>query len=282
MKKIFFNINILLIPLSILLFSGCAAMEGAGKFLDGSVFAERRVSLYKAFKKDGYESDMELKFIRDKNKEISILISASKYPMMKLRASNPGEDGTFILKSLEYLAGSTHGWNEYTLELIGEGKFDPENPVLIISEIETVQIIKGRIHRYDTRITGNEAVTALRNRRERVQAIVSWMSSQEPPVFPKIKEFENYWEPVLFPEIVSRKKRPADFKQEGDERKKTDDIRWNTSYTERVFPEELWNVRNTGTLLRDWEDALSWIYMEYEWEKILELFSNEIIFNKIK
>lgn len=278
----FLIISIFLLIESSLFFCGCAVMESAGRFLDGSLFEEKRKSLFKSLEKDGAVTDMELTVTENKNKETLITISILKYPMLKFRTANTGEDGSFHLSSLEYLAGSAHGWNEFTLELVGEGMFDSPDGILEITELETVQITKGRIQRYDTRLTGNEALTALRNRRERISAITKWMITQETPAFANIKEFTNYWEPLLFPEIVSAKKRPEGWLQEGDERKRTEDINWNHSYTERVFSEELWPVRNSGTMLRDWEEALSWIYMECEWNNILVILSDKIIFNKIK
>jgi len=150
------------------------------------------------------------------------------------------------------------------------------------NEIDPVQISAARIHRYDTRITRDEALTSLRNRRERIISLCEWMNAQYVPIEINESNFESYWKPILFPEIVSKKKRPDNWLLEGDKRVRAEDIRWNTGYTERVFPEELWNVRNSGTLLRDWEEALSWIYLEYKWDNIKEILSREITLKKIK
>jgi len=107
-------------------------------------------------------------------------------------------------------------------------------------------------------------------------------STDNAPKGQKIDDFEKYWKPVLFPEMVSKRKRPAGWLQEGDVFLRSEDIRWNTGYTERVFSEELRPVRNSGTLLRDWEEALSWIYLEYEWESIKERLSRLNILQFIK
>jgi len=82
--------------------------------------------------------------------------------------------------------------------------------------------------------------------------------------------------------MVSKKQKPEAWQQEGDIFEKADDIRWNTGYTERVFSEELWPVRNSGTLLRDWEEAIFWLYLEYEWDSITEKLSREIILQQKK
>jgi len=268
-----------------LLLSGCLGlMDGAGRFMDGSVFEEKTIARYSSKIKNGDTVDMEISVVQNKQKEKSVIITSKKYPMIKLRASLPNENNEFHLTSLEYLSGSTHGWNEYSMQMMGTGRLIlSDNAVLeAIKEIETVQISKGRIHRYDTRIIGNDALTALRNRGERITAISAWMLSLDHPKDLEIKTFQKLWKPLFFPEMVSGKKRPENWRQKGDVFQTADDIRWNTGYTERVFSEVLHPIRDTGTLLRDWEEALYWIYLEYEWNSIKELFSQKIILKKTK
>jgi hypothetical protein len=270
--------------------SGCALVEKTGQMLDGSAFAQKRTALYRVSEKDGAAADMEISVVENRTGAASeagaqsVIITIKKFPMIKFSGSFPDENGGFYLTSLEYLAGSVHGWNEYTLDIVGAGSLVlGETAVLEISEeIEPVQITAGRIQRYDTRITGNEALISLRNRRERIAALAVWMESIDAPSGQTIRDFENYWKPVLFPEMVVKRKRPSGWRQPDDQFQRAEDIRWNTGYTERVFSEELRPVRNSGTLLRDWEEALSWIYLEYEWDSIMELFSRQIIFQKIK
>ena len=279
MKNIF-KLKLLFTLAALVFLSGCVSlMEKAGQVIDGSAFAQKTTALYRS-----QDLSIEISVVENKNNERAVIITAAKYPMMKIRASMPDEDGAFFPLSLEYLAGNLHGWNEYTLELFGAGSLDlgENSSCLTIGEIWPVQITAGRIHRYDTRITGAEALTALRNRRERITALVEWMNAQDGPSGSDIKEFEKYWKHVLFPETVSEKRRPKDWLREGDLFKRAEDIRWNTGYTQRVFPEELWPVRDSATLFRDWEEALSWIYLEYEWENITGLLSREIILQKIR
>jgi hypothetical protein len=91
-------------------------------------------------------------------------------------------------------------------------------------------------------------------------------------IFSNQKEFENHWKRRLFPELVSAKARPADYSTENAEWGRADSVNWNRTYTEHLFPEELWEYRNSGALLRDWEEALPWIYMEYSWDSIIDSF----------
>jgi len=277
------NEKLLTVCAVLILYTGCISLvEKTGQFLDGSSYAEKKVAVYKT---PGSTStgNMELSVAENKDGRQSVLINIDKFPMMKLRASLPDETGSINLVSLEYLGGNTHGWNEYILEMAGNGvlNFREAQAVLFINEkIEPVQITDARIHRYDTRITGSEAVINLRNRRERITAVAEWMASLYTPETQTIEDFEKYWKPILFPEMVSGKKRPSGWKHEGDQFQTGEDIRWNTGYTERVFPQELNAVRNSGVLFKDWEEALSWIYMEYEWKNITELLSKRIVFYK--
>jgi len=278
-------IKIFILVILTLLISNCVSlMEKTGRVLDGSASKYKTVSVYSTtVKSKKQKPDIEISVVEDKNKEKSIFITIKKFPMIKIRGSFPDENGSFFITELEFLAGSTHGWNEYALELIGTGSLKKElqnsyagNTVNFnIHEIETVQITMGRIQRYDTRLTGNDALSALRNRRERILALTKWMASLNLAKGQTAEQFEKYWQPILLPETVSNKKRPNDWMQSGDNFKSAESIQWNTSYTERKFSEELWPIRNSGTLLRDWEEAFYWIYLEYEWENIVELLSKE-------
>jgi hypothetical protein len=273
----------------IILFGGCVSlMEKSGQALDGSAFAEKTVAVYRTEKKSKTSAGVELREMRDKDGERSVIITLDRFPAIKFRGSVPDENGEFNLTSLDYLGGSTNGWNEYRLEISGTGNMAPGETSLSFSinpEIETLHISSGKIRRFDTRITGAEALASLNNRHDRIVAVAEWMKGYEghnTPGEADRKAFENYWEPVLFPELVSRSMRPADWQREGDQWNRAEDIRWNTSYTERVFPELLREIRNTGTMLRDWEEALEWLFVEYEWDRITEMLSHETVLNKVK
>jgi len=271
----------------ILIFPGCmSVVEKTGRFIDGSMFAEKTISVYRALEKEGAPSDIEITIAENKDNEKSMIFTVKKYPMMALRASYPGADGSFHFTSLEYLSGSTHGWIEFSLQLIGTGTIifndtDASASLKIYEIIESVNIIKGKIDRYDTRITGSDAVMHLRNRRERITALTEWMTQNPSPQM-TLRGFHAYWQPVLLPETVPNRRRPENWRNHDDQFSRAEDINWNTGYTERLFPEDMRLVRDSGTLLRDWEEALYWIYLEYEWENIINLFDNNIIFKKVK
>jgi len=264
----------------ILLCTGCISLtEKTGQVLDGSAFAEKKISVY-------LSPDMELWEMLNKAGEKSFVIKLKKFPTIKLRCSAVNELGEFNMVSLDYLGGSAHGWNEFRMDIAGEGRLILDGTTAAISvqhEIEAIQISFARIKRYDTRLSGKEAISGLRNRHERVKTIAEWMNSRESaPKGIDVKNFEKYWKPVLFPETVLKNKRPPDWRQENDQWNRADSINWNKTYTERMFPEELREIRNSGTMLRDWEEALDWLYNEYEWSRIQEMLSQETILQKKK
>jgi hypothetical protein len=285
-------------------------MEKTGKAIDRSAPSEKQIAVYRTAKNPKASVDgpvklpMEIRIIKNKSGEQSIIITLLPFPTMQLRGSVPNDQGEFFLQSLDYLGGSVHGWNEYRMDIFGSGRLVLGDTTALFSipgEIAIVQIASGRIRRYDTRITGSEALANLRNRRERILALAEWLNSPSEEGSPSseggpdnsfnnfnntvimdLKAFEKYWKPILLPETVGKKKMPENWQQEGDQWVNAEDIRWNTSYTERVFPEELRNIRNSGTMLRDWEEALDWIYNEYAWTRIAELLTQETVLNKAK
>jgi len=264
--------------LILFLCADCVSLvEKTGQVIDGSAFAVKKTAVYIA-------PDMELWEMQNKAGEGSFIIRLNNFPTLKLRCSAVNESGEFNLVSLDYLGGGAQGWNEFRLDIAGEGRLVLDETTAAISvrpEIEAIQISFARIKRYDTRLSGNEALTGLRNRYERIKTIAEWMNGREDaPKGSDIKNFEKYWKPILFPETVFKRKRPQDWQQPDDQWNRAESINWNKGYTERVFPEELREVRNSGTMMRDWEEALDWIYNEYEWSRIQETLSRETVLKR--
>jgi hypothetical protein len=291
--------------LSILIFflfiAGCSTVvQKTGEVLDGSAFAEKKTAVYRAGGKkqrrekapaiDSGEGILVEKVLR-KNGERFIAIRFEALPALRLLGSEPDAEGNFSLAVLEFLCPNLSGWNEFSRELSGSGVFrvtsSGEEAVLRVSgEAEALDITGGKIRRNSARITGEQAASALRNRQERISALTDWMKARTDQTggetYATQSEFEEYWKPVLFPETVNAKTRPPEWTAEGAVLVRGEGIRWNTAYTEKVFPEELRPVRDSGTMLRDWEEAAAWVYLQYEWDRILASLTNEIRLVSIK
>jgi hypothetical protein len=273
-------------------------MQKGGEALEGKAFTAKPTGLYSSGG-EKTEGKIELKEIRSKDGESFIEITNSQWPGLTLRGSAPDADGDFQLTEARILSTHVSGWNELNYELLGSGNFSSGQEtggVLRIDETpERVQISSGKIRLKSRRLTGNTALVALRNRRERILSLTEWMGEWQEKTgnstyFDNQKEFDEYWKSLLFPELVSEKKRPQNYSTINDnavnanagdtEWNRADGVKWNLTYTKSIFPEALWEFRDSGALLRDWEEALPWIFMEYSWEAIISTFNNQTLKKK--
>ena len=260
-----------------LLLSGCSGMvQRGGEFLEGRAFAEMELALYRSGER---RNRIELRELRLENGERVIDISSAQWPGLTLRGSSPDGRGGFELRQGRILSSHANGWNEFILDISGAASFiDPvftypisSGGILYIEgDIERLEISSGSIRLRSNRLSGEAALGPLRNRRERILALTDWMKywlienagpeeGEGSRAFNNPKDFERFWRPILFPELVLRSRRPAEI----------------------TLPEDLGELKNTGALLRDWEEALAWIFIEYSWENIISSF-NEAALDRIR
>lgn len=276
---------------------GCSTLvQKSGDFLDGR--GGKTLETYRSTEKDKKIRTAVRRVLLDEGNEGNsgneiLEIENAALPGFRLRSTLPLENGTIEFTSLEFLSSHYSGWNEFTLELFGTGSFTAggNTALLKIEEApERVQLKAGRIRLKESRFAADEALVSLRNRRERILALTEWMRSLEGvPAFTGQeagqeagqKAFEAYWKPRLFPELVSKKKRPPEWSAAGGDFAWADSVRWNRDYTRRVFPEGLREYRDSAALLRDWEEGAAWIYLEYAWDSIIASL-NEIQLEKMR
>jgi hypothetical protein len=255
-----------LFPLLIFALGGCMSLvEKTGRLADGSAFAEKTLAEYR-----GAGVSARRALFQEKE-EVRIALDA--FPYIEFAGSKPDADGAFEFTGLRYSGGTGAGWNEWNAETAGKGAFRLSGNTVYLNlrgTLEIVTLVKAKILHNTGKRGGEEALAALKNRFERVNALAAEMRVlADRARFSSIKAFSAYWEPILLPELVSAKKRPALWKKEGKiEWARAEDISWNSTYTKAVFPEALWAFRDSGALLRDWEEALPWIYCIYEWDFI--------------
>jgi hypothetical protein len=245
-------------------------VQKSGDFLDRE--RGKTLELYGSTEKDRGIRTRVRRLLTGGEKEI-LEIENAALPGFRLRSTLPREDGTIEFTTLEFLSSHQWGWNEFTLELAGTGSFISEGGrafLRIEKAPERVQLREGKIRLRESRFASEEALTSLRNRRERILALTEWMRSLEGiPAFSGRKAFEDYWKPRFFPELVSKKKRPPEWSAGDADFVRAGSVRWSRDYTRRVFPEELRGYRDSAALLRDWEEGAAWIYLEYAWDSII-------------
>jgi hypothetical protein len=229
------------------LLAGCTGLvQKGGEVLEGSAFAEKKTALYSSSGKEK-EVKIELKKMQSREGGDFIEITSSQWPILALRGSSPDADGGFHLTEARVLSTHVSGWNEFSYELLGSGNFPfarETGGVLRIDDgLERIQISSGKIRLKSSRLTGNAALVPLRNRRERILSLTEWMGEWQESTGNSInldsqEKFEEYWKSLLFPELVSRKKRPQEYStiNANAEWRLADGVKWNLAYTESIFP----------------------------------------------
>jgi hypothetical protein len=280
--------NLFLIAILILaiLCSSCTTlMRKTGQLIDGTLLESKKLAEYRVSKKGGLVvTHMQRKENSDTSGNEFLVITPDTMPNISFKASMPDANGQMYLTSYTFLCSSVFGWNEFTMDISASGTFSSSgnNASLQINlPIEVINISSGKIRYNNTRLIDDSAMRTLNNRYERILALVEWMKTQQNvPSFKDEKTFQTYWAPIILPEIVSAKKRPSSWSKNDKEWNYADDINWNVSYTQKIFPEDLHTYRNSGGLLRDFEEAIGWILLEYNWNDLCNQLNNTIQLTK--
>jgi len=272
------KVKILAILFFSVLLSGCTSLiQKSGEFLDDSLSGDITVSVFTSDKKP----KTEYRKILTENGDEGFIITSSAYPGLKFRGTRNVYNLFFT--QIEFLSSHVHGWNEFTLAVIGRGSFyeTGANGVLQIpTAAQIINISEGRIRYRNNRITDDAALYILRDRRERIISLTEWMNEYAVErgikiQFTSIKEFEKFWKNILFPELTTRKNRPIEYSENNAEWITGNEIKWNSGYTKILFPDDMQELRNSGALLRDWEESISWIYLEYSWDSIAAFLNGQ-------
>ncbi|MDR3357145.1 MAG: hypothetical protein LBO04_08195 [Spirochaetaceae bacterium] len=258
-------------------FSGL--VNDAGRVLDGSAFDEKTIKTYKSADKS-----LSVRLVSTKDGDRQIVFVLNRVPFVQFYCTEPDQTGLFFITRVHFLFSSAGGWLEGDAAVSGTGlivetaspsggnttEFSLQGPVSFTA------ITRGGIRRYDKRLYGRRALAELRNREERIRLVTRWMKEQSPPaLLASPHDFENYWRPVLLPETVGKKLRPPRYTELSAAQNESNaysfggDIKWNTAYTKELFPEHLRQLRDGGSLLRDWEEAALWFYADYFWNTII-------------
>ncbi|MDR2397813.1 MAG: hypothetical protein LBD74_03520 [Spirochaetaceae bacterium] len=262
-----------------LLSAACAGLvEKAGDFIDRPGFAGKTLGVYRA------EEGLEIRHLQEKTGE-GLAITLKAYPGVVFWGMSTHKGGPVYLRELRFLGGSYTGWNQFTVELSGEVEVILQRNSALwqgVGFVERIRLVQGKIRRKTTVLSGEAARTALRNRYERIGALTAWMHDQNPlRDFTRLEGFAAYWKPRLLPELTAPKSRPRDWTTADAVWVLGEQVRWNQAYTERLFPEALRPFRDSGALLRDWEEALSWIYLDYQWDRILQELAKPCLLTRI-
>jgi hypothetical protein len=256
-------------------------LEKAGHIVNGTAFDEKKVKTYKT------GNNITFRVFSTKKGEKQSVFTLKAIPSLKFYGAAPDENGDFYISRVHFMFSNIYGWQEGDIDVSAAGNIVENGLSSASFSVKTLivfgEITRGGIKNRDRRIYGELALTELRDRRERIEAVVSWMRMLQPESLPSDtlrpqKYFENYWQSILFPETVRAAFRPQRYTAlEAGAKNHVygEGIKWNAAYTRELLPEQLRPLRDNGSLFRDWEESAAWFYVWYYRDAIENLLGKE-------
>lgn len=210
--------------------------------------------------------------------ENSIKFSHKSIPGMEIMgivAQESDKDILFIT-GVRLFSNWGKGWTEGFFE--ASGKYEiyfngNQFKITQIDKFELWDIVSGEIRFGDVYYRGDDGLWKVKNRIDRLKEVSRILKNV--PV--DVKEVSKYLFPELykFDKLQDTGKLPQVFYDSMLEPhvREGSGIKWRVDYTQSVFPEQLWELRDSGTLYRDLTEAPKIFNAIYN---IDELFDNLI------
>ncbi|MBN2616988.1 MAG: hypothetical protein JXR64_01610 [Spirochaetales bacterium] len=175
-------------------------------------------------------------------------------------ANEEGIDYLYIT-SVRMFSNWAGGWTEGFFEASGRYQLEKSGNNYKLTEIDPFElwdIVSGEIRYHDNYYRGDDGVWKVKNRVDRLKELCRVLTIDMG--FNKYSgNLEKEIYPTLFPELYKFKKLevkgllPKSYYESGLEPKtvRANDIKWRVDYTQAVFPQEFWELRDSGTLYRD-------------------------------
>lgn len=168
------------------------------------------------------------------------------------------------LISLHWFNNWSNGWTDATF--VVDGSLDLRRSasawhLLVRSAPEIDGPSAVTIRYYNDYLGGTEALDQFTDRWNRIEAYAKFLHSRYGNIWPaSTRNLER----ILFPEIYGYSTPPAPdhASVEGS------GVRWNSDYTRALFPKELRPIRDSGTMLRDWEESRGLWQLAFSWRGI--------------
>lgn len=283
---------LILFIISMILFiiPGCLVLE--------SKYGSERV--YKIIKGSKIsESTLKIKINRDGEK-IGELRSKLISPAVIIGDIIEDQTGdiNFVVHSIKYLSNWSNGWTEGESSASGNFMFYKENnsfKVKINEDFEIWEVINGEIRYKDNYYKDEAGYKKVKSRMLRVTSLIDYLKTQEYVDFPDFfgharlktsygKSFKKITQPFLFPETIDidklkrKNQLPVDYDipvgLKGD-LVFSEGFFWRKSYTEKFFPDYLWQSRNSASIWRDYEEAIHLFFMIYN----IDYYFNNVLKN---
>jgi|GEM_PF-2055078 len=250
----------------------------------------------KKMKSKRIESELIVKENRLKGRQVelkSIYISGAVISG-DLKETDNNDELEFDVKKIKFMTSWHNGYTEGECTAAGKiifKKKDGYYESMVSDNFEILDVTKGEI-RYDIYyFKGKEGIKRFKNRLDRISETVDFLKTKKLKEFYRNARYKTEFgesfkkdaEVILFPELfgfkyLSKKNlldKNFDFKDLdlSNDVVLSDEMVWRKSYTKDVFPESLQAVRNSGSMYKDFEEALDIFFVLYN----LDYFFNNLL-----
>ena len=189
------------------------------------------------------------------------------------------DDGSWTVypERLHWFNNWKEGWTEADIATTGKLAASEREGGWKLSSLEPVVAEyseQARIRFQDTRIAGDSGTAVFDRRMNRIRAAAQFLNDKfRGKSFPEFARggdksaFSLAAGKTLFPEIFGYPEGTAESPESAETRQRGEGILWDTGYSASEIPENLREVRDTGTLYRDWEESSLLFYYIYELER---------------
>lgn len=197
---------------------------------------------------------------------------------------------TLYITSVRLFSNWQNGWTEGFYQ--ASGKYLLENSVnsynlVEVDPLEIWDIESGEIRYKGNYYRGDDGLQKVRNRVDRIREYVSVIKENRGPDYlggvkkastVSLYSIKGSLYPKLFPEVEGFKKLEKNLRlpklyysnDYPKEKVEGSNIYWRTDYTKSVFPEHLWELRDSGTIFRDFEETPQLIVGFYNLDGFIE------------
>jgi hypothetical protein len=190
------------------------------------------------------------------------------------------------VEDLKWFGNWTEGWTEAAFSMEGELSLEPDGgawKLVVLAEPKIEEPTSASMRLYGDYFEGDKALALFRHRWDRIQAVNealkakftdAWFDYSEPrkvtyawDIFGRTHaSFQKSVKAFLFPELYGYPRGSS--KGQGKDLVFAESIEWDSAYTKATFPERLWEVRDSGTMLRDFEECVGLWRLDFCWEEL--------------
>lgn len=239
MRKYFYTLMILLLLFTIL---GCATVvkkiESEKKFIakENAVFKSKKALSKLTFK------------VNNKGKSL-VELTSPFISWSKIKGTISGDttsDFKFLIESISYLANWPNGWTAGESEASGRIAFrktDAGWEATVTEPFETWEVIRGEVRYFDDYYRKEKGLKKVKNRLTRINAVNHFFKENNSNEF-----FGHIWFKTTYSEPFKKTLRLFLFDKD------------------TKYPDYLIKLKESGTIRRDYEEAVGLFFMDYNME----------------